>query len=90
MNFKLTRNYKKPYNYFPSTKDELKDIIEKLVDKRGNEADLNDIDTSNILNMDFLFMDSKFNGDISGWDVSNVTSMRYTFANSEYSGKMVV
>lgn len=85
--FKLGKNYKNPYNYHPKDKDELKDIIEKLVDERGNEANLNDIDTSNILVMDFLFMDSKFNGDISGWDVSNVTSMRYTFANSEYSGK---
>ena len=36
------------YNYHPKTKEELKKLVDKLIKERGNEADLNDIDTSEI------------------------------------------
>lgn len=85
--FKLNKNYKNPYNYHPKNKKELKDIIKKLIDERGFDADLNDIDTSEIIDMSQLFYSSEFNGDISGWDVSKVKNMSYMFAGSEYSGK---
>ena len=51
------------YNYYPETKEELENIIVKLIEKRGSNADLNDIDTSKITNMSHLF--SKTNYDYS-------------------------
>ena len=49
------------YNYHPKTRDELKELIKKLIKERGNKADLNDIDTSEIKDMEELFFESKFN-----------------------------
>ena len=43
------------YKYFPETKKELKLIIKKRIKDEGNEADLNDIDVSNITDMSALF-----------------------------------
>ena len=68
------------YKYFPKTKKELKDIINKRIKQEGNEVDLNDIDVSKITDMSELFIETDFNGDISGWDVSNVTNMNTMFA----------
>ena len=67
------------YNYHPKTRDELKELVDKLIKERGNEANLNDIDTSEITDMYGMFKDSNFNGDISKWDVSNVKNMKYMF-----------
>ena len=36
--------------------------------------------------MDALFMNSKFNGDISKWDTSNVLNMRIMFYDSVFNG----
>ena len=74
------------YNYHPKTKDELKELVDKLIKERGNEADLNDIDTSEITNMFALFYNSDFNGNISNWDVSNVKDMMYMFCDSKFNG----
>ena len=74
-----TKNSKVDYNYFPETKKELKDIILKRIKEKGNEVDLNDIDTLNITDMSELFERTDFNGDISNWDVSNVKNMSYMF-----------
>ena len=71
---------RKTYNYFPETKEELKEIINKRIKEEGNEVDLNDIDTSEITDMSDLFSNmNKFNGDISEWDVYNVTNMESMF-----------
>jgi surface protein len=68
------------YNYHPKTKDELKKLVEQLVEERGIEANLNDIDTSEINNMSYIFYYVKdFKGDISEWNVSNVTDMTRMF-----------
>ena len=72
----------KSYNYHPKTKDELKELIDQLIEERGDDADLNDIDTSEITDMSRLFFDSKFNGDISNWNVSNVETMNSMFYKS--------
>ena len=71
---------KSSYKFFPKTKEELKDIIDQLIEERGNEGDFNDIDVSNITDMILLFRNMKeFNGDISNWDVSNVKDMHAMF-----------
>ena len=75
------------YNYHPKTRDELKQLVYKLIKERGNDADLNDIDTSQITDMNEIFyQSSKFNGDISQWDVSNVKDMSYMFGESKFNG----
>ena len=47
----INKNSKIVYNYYPKTKDELEDIIERRIESEGNKCNLNDIDTSNITNM---------------------------------------
>ena len=74
------------YTFFPKTKDELKELVERLIYERGNEADLNDINTSQITDMCKLFAKSKFNGNISEWDVSNVRDMALMFYHSKFNG----
>ena len=80
------------YNYYPKTRDELKELVNKLVKERGYNADLNDIDTSEITDMHELFCKSKynyenkFNGDISKWDVRNVQHMNHMFYGSSFNG----
>ena len=82
----INKNSKLAYNYYPKTKEELKDIIKQKIESKGNECDLNDIDTSNITDMSSLFEYSDFNGDISRWNVSNVTNMNDMFRYSEFNG----
>ena len=84
---KDTGNHDHHYNYHPTTKDELKKLINKLVKERGKDADLNDIDTSEITDMSELFYYSEFNGEISDWDVSNVKNMYALFYNSDFTGE---
>ena len=74
------------HNYHPKTRDELKELVDKLIKERGNDANLNDIDTSKITNMSKLFYVSSFNGDISNWDVSNVENMDFMFNYSKFNG----
>ena len=78
---------KQEYHYHPKTRDELKELVDKLIKEKGNDADLNNIDTSNITDMSYLFKDSKFNGDISKWNVSNVTNMHCMFNDSKFTGE---
>ena len=71
------------YVYAPEIKEELKEIIEKRL-KQDPNADLNDIDVSNIKNMNKLFAGlDPYNIDISRWDVSNVQDMSAMFKNSK-------
>ena len=74
------------YNYHPKTKDELEELVKKLIKERGNDANLNDIDTSEITNMSYMFESSEFNGDISEWNTSNVKDMHSMFAYSKFNG----
>jgi len=43
-------------------------------------------DVSNVTNMNSMFCDSPFNGDISQWNVSNVTDMSHMFSESQFNG----
>ena len=69
--------------YKPKDLDNLKDLLERMVEVRGDEGDFNDIDTSEIEDMSFLFEDkTTFNGDISSWNVSSVENMNYMFCRA--------
>ena len=74
------------YKVQPKTKKELKQIIEDTIKEKGNNCDLNFIDTSLITDMSKLFMKTHFDGDISEWNVSNVEDMSYMFENSDFNG----
>ena len=71
----------KKYNYYPANLSELSEIVKKLLNERGLNADLNDIDTSKVTDMTALFMPFSFikNIDISEWNTSNVTKMCHMF-----------
>jgi|GEM_PF-4918806 len=63
-----------------ATDETIWDIIENAIKEKGNKADLNFIDTSNVTNMAELFSPyDDFNGDVSQWNVSNVTNMSCMF-----------
>ena len=47
------------YKFKPESTKELKQLVRRLIEERGNDADLNDIDTSLITDMSILF--SNFN-----------------------------
>ena len=70
----------------PKTKIELKKIIRNTIKEKGNECDLNFIDTSLITDMSDMFAGSKFNGDISKWNVSKVEDMAFMFEYSKFNG----
>lgn len=74
------------YKYHPTSKDELKKIVDKEIEDHGLECDLNCIDVSKITDMSDLFRESKFNGDISKWDVSKVHNMGLMFYESKFTG----
>ena len=79
INEKLTIVHKKSYSCAPQTKEELRQIIKERI-KDDPNADLNDIDVSNITDMGGLFNDlDPHNIDISRWDVSNVRDMDVMF-----------
>ena len=78
INEKLTIVHKS-YNCSPDTTEELKEILRERLDQYP-DADLNDIDVSNITDMSNLFYGlDPHNIDISRWDVSNVTDMSWMF-----------
>ena len=69
--------------YKPKDKNALKELLKRMIEVRGDEGDFNDIDTSKIEDMSFLFTNkTTFNGDISGWDVSNVKDMEGMFSSA--------
>ena len=74
------------YSCQPKTKSELEHIIEDRISKEGPKCDLNDIDTSLIDDMAYIFYEMDFNGDISKWNVSNVTTMLGMFYRSTFNG----
>ena len=71
--------------YKVNNTDELKKLIECCIKTLGNKCNLNWIDVSNINNMEGIFYNSTFNGNISKWDVSNVTVMSYMFQQSKFN-----
>ena len=77
------------FRYFPRHKGELEEIIRERIAAEGPACDLNDIDTSHIDSMAWLFSTDgfpNFIGDISEWDVSNVKDMSCMFFGSAFNG----
>ena len=70
----------------PANRSALITAIREAVKLKGNDVDLNWIDTSRIENMFFLFQGLQFNGDISKWDVSNAEIIYGMFRKSKFSG----
>ena len=74
------KEYYGEHHYFPKTGRELIDLMNKLRKERGEDGNFNDIDTSEVTDMSWIFYnDTNFNGDISGWDTSSVTDMNHMF-----------
>ncbi len=75
----LSANHKYMKKYFPTSKQELI----KLIDIYDNPVPLDEIDTSQITDMSWLFANSKrTNRDwLETWDVSNVKDMNNMFIN---------
>ena len=47
--------------------------------------DISNWDTSNVVDMSYMFYESSFNQNISNWDVSNVTDMRNMFYKNAFN-----
>ena len=62
-----------------ATDSTIKQLVREGIKKYGKKADLNYIDTSQVTNMESLFKNTDFNGDISDWVVSNVETMEKMF-----------
>lgn len=79
---KLKINKNIDVKYHPKNKDELIEIVDKLLDERGINADLNDIDVSKVKDFGRLFyQNTKIkNIDLSDWDVSNAEYMDEMFS----------
>lgn len=85
--FNFVNNVKNSNKFRPKTKEELRNIIEKELERQGPDADLNFIDTSKITDMSELF-EGLYVGNIKidKWDVSNVTNMSNMFRyNPEFN-----
>lgn len=77
------KTQKQTYSYKPRTYSLLKAMIDERVLLDGPNVDLNDIDVSEITDMELLFNDVSTkieNIHIENWDVSKVTNMRGMFA----------
>ena len=78
-------NYIEPAAVKVRNRPELDLVISYYAEHGFNNASLNWLDISCITDMQFLFNEMEFNGDISMWNVSNVTNMFGTFMNSKFN-----
>ena len=80
--FALSTTQETSYEYFPETREELKEIVRMEIEKQGGvNVNLNMIDTSKITDMSNMFdrYTSLQTLNVSGWDVSNVIDMSFMF-----------
>jgi surface protein len=64
----------------------LMNLIKEEIALNGFKCNLNHIDVSNMIDLSYLFRNSKFNGDISEWDTKNVKNMISMFEESDFNG----
>jgi surface protein len=79
------------FEYQPKNKNELKNIILDKIKNYGYSCNLNDIDTSLIIDMADLFNCNElhdFEGNVSAWDTSNVKYMQNMFKNCKKIKKL--
>jgi len=62
-----------------ATDDTIRRIVINELKRLGKDADLNHIDVSQVTDMNSVFANTDFQGDISQWDVSNVKDMNLMF-----------
>src|SRR5579875_1942862 len=74
------------YKYKPKKKWQLKSLIDKQIKRYGYQCDLNHINVNKIKDMEGLFFQSEFNGNISKWNVSKVKNMDSMFQGSFFNG----
>ena len=73
------KDIKRQYTCCPKTREELRKILEKRL-KENENADLNDINVSEITDMSDLFKNLDPHAiNISKWDMSNVTNTSFMF-----------
>lgn len=73
---------KQEFKYHPKDRGELIKIIEDRIKEENDDIDFNDIDTSNLTNIEgaFAYKGKLTKIDISAWDVSRVKCMMEMFA----------
>jgi len=76
-----TKVNKNTYKYHPKSRNELISIIDEIIGIKKDFIDFNDIDVSEITDMEDIFSwkSEITHIDISFWDVSNVKNMRQMF-----------
>lgn len=86
---KVSKGNTPEYTLFPTTREELIDMIREKIKDDGPDCDLNCIDVSAIDNFGAVFGSwgtKQFNGNISKWDMSNAKSLNSMFNGSMFSG----
>lgn len=69
-----------------SPSENLRAIVLAEIARYGQATNLNHLDVSDVVEMNEVFRELDFYGDISEWDVGNVVSMTYMFANCTFNG----
>lgn len=60
--------------------------LRQYITRADFNEDLNNLDVSEMTDMNYAFYGTQYNGDISKWDVSNVRTMEYMFGDSDFDG----
>lgn len=62
----------------------IRDMRKLFIDIKEINGSISGWDVSNVINMEAMFYNSKFNPDISNWNVSKVTNMSCMFYNTNF------
>ena len=67
-------------------RNHLNEIINRDLQRYGNQCSLNHIDVSQVEDFHNIFAHSDFNGDVSQWNMSNATDVSGMFSDSPFNG----